>query len=230
MAGGAPGCPFRGGERAGGKDLPTSPVLCQGQSWGPSGGAWSGEVELRLRVWTGLGTRTRCCFSAWRGAGCRVQRARARPSAGSRGQRLARGARSPPRLRSARAGCWAGAGPPGCRPRLWAGSPARPGRRRPHLAAVQRGLQFAVPVRPDEPVQREGGARAGHAGPQRRIPGGRTGVARAGGPCLGLGPGAVPSPRVPAAPQLHPPQPRAPRLRGSGGGAGGGEGGPGGRG
>lgn len=52
----------------------------------------------------------------------------------------------------------------------------------PHLAAVQRGLQFAVPVRPDQPVQREGGARASHAGPQSRISGPQAGGSRGGGP------------------------------------------------
>lgn len=34
---------LQGGAGAGGKGLPASPVLCQGQSWGPNGGAWPGR-------------------------------------------------------------------------------------------------------------------------------------------------------------------------------------------
>lgn len=67
----------------------------------------------------------------------------------------------------------------------------------PHLLAVQCGLQFAMPVRPDEPVQRESGARAGHAGPQRRIPAPPRLLAW-------HGPLASPPSRAPAAPPAAP--------------------------
>lgn len=102
----------------------------------------------------------------------------------------------------------------------------------PNLAAVQRGLQFAVPVRPDEPMQREGGTRACHAGPQRRILGGRAGGRGGGGPVPPRLGDLAQAPRLQSAPRrscAHR-SPRAPGGSGGGGGAGGWEGGPGGRG
>lgn len=250
MAEGARGCPCRDGERAGGKGLPNSPVLCQEQSCGPSGGAWSGRggAAAVKEFGPSWGPGPGCSFSAWlRGGVARdqgldavlsgetgeAQRWEPRPETQARGaghlgfDRAGRvsGEAAAALNRDRRLSGW--------RSRLWMGGPEDGlGARR----ASPGGCAARPPVRGAGSPRRAGAT--GRWGPGRPC----WASAPHPGPAGGRGEGGPALPRLqawrgPLASRPHggsatpTAAPEPPRLRGSGGaGSGaGGEGGPGGR-
>lgn len=181
MAEGAPRGPCRGRERAGGKGLPASPVLCQGQSCGPGGGPGQAEVGLQLsRAWPAWDQdrvapshlaqgRPRREMRGWVQCGAGTRARRARLSAGSRAQRLKPegpvtwASIGPGKVSREAAAAPSGDGrPPGWRPALWVRRPEDgPGARR----ASPGGCAARPPVRGAGSPRRAGAA--GRWGPGR---------------------------------------------------------------